>query len=920
MRKIADRFWYAAAAAVLCFLLLAGAGCGRQTEKEESVSETLFRDLAEGAEQIALSGDANGKCILLELPEVCPVGYLRLRWDRAQSGWVQAWSIAVYTGTGQGREAVMASAGGAAEGAWTEVCASQKAPYLAEECFALPETIQSRWLLVTVQGAELQPEISVYAQNPWEQVFAALQPHFEDGALVTSGLPEWLTAEYLGCRPAAVLDANGRIQELLEEKQVHVGYRLSYGDWSVDTPDYVLTAQAGKEQPDPEGKDGEASAPDAAGREGQADAAGGRNMAVNPRPAVIPQLQEWRGAKGMLVLKDGGGIYAEAPYQTIAGQLTEEMADLCGWQMQAGRQAAPGQGDILLKYCGEECLGEEGYRIELDEYVTISAYDARGMFWGTRTLLQMLKLYGGDTLQAAGEVSLPRGAVRDYPTYPVRSFGIDVARNSVSLHMLREMVKTLSWYKLNEISVHLNDNALLVYTEKKDSWDSVYDAYSAFRLESSIVGPEGKALTAADLSYGKEEFAELVSEASAYGVSVVPEIDTPAHSLAITSAFPELGLHYQTEAADMLDLSRPESTALVKDIWRDALPAFADCTAVHIGGDEYFGGAQDYIDYENTMLDFLAAEGKKLRMWGSLSWIRGSGFVQPRDGLELLIWNTDWADPQTMHREGFSLINAWHGELYLIPGGGYDYLDREKLYRDFRPNLFYKEDGSGSMELPEYSARVRGAQICMWNDLTDELSAGISEYDMFDRLYTALPMFAQKCWNGAAERPYDDFKQDMACLGLAPGSDPYDETIGPEEETQALDGPPYRISLTLTLQEEKTGEILLCEEERGGNYYAVWLRDGNGNIRIAGEEYTEDFEYSIPAGVQVTLTWQGEKDHLSLYADGEKIESIGSEAPFEDHATFLFPAEQLRKWQRELAETGGPVSADGFAVTEIVME
>ena len=485
----------------------------------------------------------------------------------------------------------------------------------------------------------------------------------------------------------------------------------------------------------------------------------------------------------------------------------------------------------------------------------------------------------------------------DYPMYPVRGFEIDVARNSVSLHMLKEMAKTLSWYKCNELTVHLNDNAILAYTEKRDSWDTVYDIYSAYRLESDLIGPDGKHLTAEDMSYSKEDFAAFVKEAASYGVRIVPEIDTPAHALAITSAYPELSLP-KKEAADMLDLSREESVTLAKEIWNDALPAFADCPVVHIGGDEYYGDPQEYIDYENTMTEYLAERGKTTRLWGSLSQIRGNSFLSAKDTTDLIIWNTDWADPETMYREGFGLINAWNKELYLIPGGGYDYLDCERLYTTFRPNVFYKEDGSGRTELPAYSDRIRGAQICMWNDLCDELAIGITEYDMFDRLYHALPAFSCRCWNTDGMMDYETLKQSIEIIGEAPASDPYDHHIAFNEG--AFIGPTYCITLKMERirNEERSdpawdGIIKLGDQERDGNPYVFYLSNANGHVGIVCEEYEAEWDYTIPEDRPFTLTIEGSKDTVSLYADGDLIGTLGSSDPFTDHRTFLFPVGRL---------------------------
>ena len=44
-----------------------------------------------------------------------------------------------------------------------------------------------------------------------------------------------------------------------------------------------------------------------------------------------------------------------------------------------------------------------------------------------------------------------------------------------------------------------------------------------------------------DLYYSKEEFAQFIEDAAVMGVEVVPEIDTPAHSLALTKYFRSLG-------------------------------------------------------------------------------------------------------------------------------------------------------------------------------------------------------------------------------------------------------------------------------------------------------------------------------------------------------------------------------------------
>ena len=69
--------------------------------------------------------------------------------------------------------------------------------------------------------------------------------------------------------------------------------------------------------------------------------------------------------------------------------------------------------------------------------------------------------------------------------------------------------------------------------------------YSAFRLESDVKkggnnGLNQQDLTSTDLFYTKKEFKDFIKDSRDYGVDIVPEIDTPAHSLALTKVRPDL--------------------------------------------------------------------------------------------------------------------------------------------------------------------------------------------------------------------------------------------------------------------------------------------------------------------------------------------------------------------------------------------
>ena len=182
---------------------------------------------------------------------------------------------------------------------------------------------------------------------------------------------------------------------------------------------------------------------------------------------------------------------------------------------------------------------------------------------------------------------------------------------------------------------------------------------------------------------------------------------------------------------------------------------------LHIGGDEYYGIDDFYINFMNRLASALrnpplsdcnapgitreAAEGaeRRVRAWASLSEIRGMGRV-PGSLMELCLWSTLWADPQTMYRAGHDLINARSDLLYIVPGTGADRFDTERFEREFDTAAYVMPDGTGQI-LPAYSPQLRGAQFTLWND-TAGTKAGADQEEILERFGEALIPFSGKIW------------------------------------------------------------------------------------------------------------------------------------------------------------------------------
>ena len=301
---------------------------------------------------------------------------------------------------------------------------------------------------------------------------------------------------------------------------------------------------------------------------------------------------------------------------------------------------------------------------------------------------------------------------------------------------------------MNTLQIHLNDNQIISQSDYDGTKEGARRLYAGFRLESDVRNKAGQSITSQDLYYSKEEFAQFIEDAAVMGVEVVPEIDTPAHSLALTKVFPKLGLSGDPESVDQLDLSNPAAQKLAETIWSEYLTesdAFSGTGTVHIGMDEYFGNQKAFVDYMKALSDYVAeaAPEKTIRMWGSLS-KTGQDYSGLSRKIQLQVWDTDWTDPQEMYDAGFSVINSLSSSLYLIPGGGYDRLDLDFLEKKWQPNVF--ETQERTWELPRWSSRTLGACYMLWNDYASQDGNEITEDGLFERFAEPLDILARKLW------------------------------------------------------------------------------------------------------------------------------------------------------------------------------
>lgn len=591
--------------------------------------------------------------------------------------------------------------------------------------------------------------------------------------------------------------------------------------------------------------------------------------AVNPKPFVVPELKQWTGKDGNFTPGKDARIVCTSQNPEllrIARMFADDYQQMFGQTLSVAQgKATPG--DFVLSLSADKKLGEEGYAIKITDRVAISAPTPTGLYWSTRTLLQLA--------EQNQERSLPQGTIRDYPDYPLRGFMIDCGRKFIPMAYLQDLVKIMAYYKMNTLQVHLNDNGFKQYFEH--NWDKTY---AAFRLESETY----PGLTARDGSYSKKEFIDFQKQAASNFVEIIPEIDVPAHSLALTHYKPEIGS--KEYGMDHLDLFKPETYEFVDALFKEYLegdnPVFVG-KRVHIGTDEYSNAKKDVVEKFRAFTDhyirFVEGFGKQAVVWGALSHAKGDTPVKS-ENVVMNAWYNGYADPATMIKDGYQLISIPDGLVYIVPKAGYyyDYLNEPYLYKEWTPAHI------GKAVFDEKHPSILGGMFAIWND---HVGNGISVKDIHHRIFSPLQTLSVKMWTGAQTGiPYETFNEKRALLSEAPGVNQlarigkkpelvYERsTVAPGSTSDYPEiGYNYTVSFDITGAKESEGTELF----RSPNAVFYLSDPIRGMMGFARDGYLNTLPYKVNPGEKATIQIEGDNCSTTLRVNGKVVDEMNTQ-------------------------------------------
>ena len=394
---------------------------------------------------------------------------------------------------------------------------------------------------------------------------------------------------------------------------------------------------------------------------------------------------------------------------------------------------------IELALIEDSQLGEEGYKLSISsDGILLSALDPAGLFYASQTLIQLLGTPQNGTL------SLPALSIADSPRFPWRGAMLDVSRHFFGVEDVKRYIDLISHYKMNRLHLHLTDDQ--GWRIEIKSWPNLTEHGAKTQVNGGGGG-----------FYTQEQYKEIVEYACEHYITIVPEIDTPGHTHAALSSYPELNaseeapaLYEGTEVGfSSLSINMEITYRFLDDVIRE-LAAITPGPYIHIGGDEAHSTPKaDYKYFIEHFQKIVYAHNKIPVGWAEI------GEVELNPNTIAQHWQG--AAYQEAKKQGCKIILSPGNKTYL----DMKYDASSPLGLDWAGLVSVKdaydwEPGSYMDQLEERN--ILGIEAPIWSETL--LTIKDIEFMAFPR----LPGLAELAWSPKAHN-WDEYKVRLAKHG-----------------------------------------------------------------------------------------------------------------------------------------------------------
>lgn len=411
-----------------------------------------------------------------------------------------------------------------------------------------------------------------------------------------------------------------------------------------------------------------------------------------------------------------------------------------------------GTGKEKISLLIDESLTEaESYTLDVTEnLVEIKGADEAGVFYGVQSLKQIFYQCGEE---------LPEIHITDKPAYPYRGFMLDSGRYFFPKEDVKKFIDIMALHKLNRFHWHLTED----------------QGWRAQMLDNILLTEIGSYRSHTNFNnkphggyYTKEDMKEVVEYAHKKCIKVIPEIDTPGHTVSAIAAYPHLScfdrnLSVATHCGvkhDVVCAGKESTYEFMFSVFDELLEVFTD-GLIHIGGDEVpttrwkicphcqkrikdegLSCTEDLHPYYLSRLaEHIEAKGSKVIMWNDT--VRD---YMAKGSIVRQLWDEEMSEKDVVGQinKGTEFIISFVNAYYLdLPYG------RTSLEKCYNYNPCYKGISK------EQESKLLGVEACLWTEFVPTMKK--AGYQMFPR----LGAYSETAWTSKENKSFDYFSEKL---------------------------------------------------------------------------------------------------------------------------------------------------------------
>ena len=246
------------------------------------------------------------------------------------------------------------------------------------------------------------------------------------------------------------------------------------------------------------------------------------------------------------------------------------------------------KGDVCL--VTDATLKSEAYKLEITaKKITIRASDLQGFYYALQSIRQLLpSAIESEQVTENVDWTVPALTITDQPRFGYRGLLVDVARFFSPKENLLRIIDCMAMLKLNKLHLHLVDD---------NGWRIEIKKYPLLtEIGSCRVDRPGKTFperrnprqgepTVEKGFYTQDEIREIVRYAQERHIEVIPEIEMPAHSEEVLTAYPELSCTHEPYKQADFCVGNEKTFEFLENVLTEVMELFPS-EYIHIGGDE----------------------------------------------------------------------------------------------------------------------------------------------------------------------------------------------------------------------------------------------------------------------------------------------------------------------------------------------